>query len=112
MAPLLSLFDKSLEVPRRAVCRVVLKPSQRFPTALVVMVPDLQGVGSHWIVLDRTAEVAVFLDANLLVGIQYESVGIILDGYTRIRRTKWSIMFLLGMDMSGWIEGDPQIFCH
>ena len=112
MVTLPPLLDRPLEVPRRAVWRIVLGPSQIFPIVLVVMVPDPKGVSSHWIVLDRTAEVAVFLDANLLVGIQYESVGIILDGYTRIRRTNWSIMFLLGMDMSGWIEGDPQIFCH
>ena len=43
--------------------------------------------------LDRAAGVAVFSEADLMVYIRHESVGIVLDGYAGIWRTTWSGVF-------------------
>ena len=57
------------------------------------MVPAPQGVGSHWMVLDMAAGVAVFSSANLLVDILLESAGIVLGGYRETWMTNWSGVF-------------------
>ena len=59
----------------------------------MVMVPDPQRVGSHWLVLDMASRLAVFSSVDFLVDILLEFDAIILGGYGGTRRTNLSCEF-------------------